>query len=72
MHKYLKNIVYPKKMCNDDDIIAGILKYSSIGFISYQLLWKARISLLKGRLIYRFRNVLRFCGLSMHCTYSLF
>lgn len=37
MHKYLKNIVYPKKMCNDDDIIAGILKYSSIGFISYQL-----------------------------------
>lgn len=37
MYEYLKNIEYPKKICNDDDIIAEILKYSSIGFISYQL-----------------------------------
>lgn len=35
MYEYLKNIEYPQKICND--IIAEILKYSSIGFISYQL-----------------------------------
>lgn len=38
MYEYLKNIEYPKKICNDDNIIAEILKYSSIGFISYQLI----------------------------------